>query len=293
MYGSDHYQVGEMASTSSAYNYYPNYHNHSHLHHHHMHHSPTAEILPGFSTQSHAPNQTSSVINSTNHSLSMYHEYGLTMSNPEHTFFDTDSMVQSYYQNHSNQGEHHQELSSSSHQSTSASASSSNNEVLTETPATHIISSDNGLSYTNLDYMYSSGHSNPLYLHQVDEKPTITHPYNHGPAGASLENCIHPQQHPAAWQSQHHSAHSNHSHHVPGYLENPVNVHQIGVGQVNSVQSQSPLGTSPNNTIHSLNSRGEQNSSQTNTQNQAQHGHTVQTYKWMQVKRNVPKPQGT
>lgn len=302
MYGSDHYQVGEMASTSSAYNYYPNYHNHSHLHHHHhhMHHNPTAEILPGFSAQNQAPNQTSTVINTSNHSLTMYHGYDLSMSNNEHSFYDTDSNMvpPSYYQNQSTPGEHHA-LSSSSHQSTptSASASSSSNDVMAEPATTHIISSDNGLSYTNLDYMYSSGHSNPLYLHQPDDKSAIAHQYNHTPPAANLaENNLHPQQHSAMnstlWQSQHSASHTNHPHHASGYLENQVNAHQIGVGQATCIQNQSPLGASPNG-IHQrpMNNRGEQTTQQ-NSQNQPPHGQTVQTYKWMQVKRNVPKPPG-
>lgn len=293
MYG-EHYQVGEMSTTSSAYNYYPNYHhNHSHLHHHHhhMHHNPTAEILSGFSAQNHASNQTPTALNtSSNHSLSsMYHEYGITMSNNEHNFYDGDSNMQSYYPNQSNASEHHG-LSTASHQTTPTSVSSSSNDVLTETVASHIISSDNGLSYTNLDYMYSSGHSNPLYIHQPDDKSTIAHPYN-TPPNASLESNLHSQQHSTVWQSQ--QSTSNHPHHGTAYLENSVNTHQIGVGQVSCLQNQSPLATTPNG-IHprSLNNRNEPPQSQQNTQNQTQHGQTVQTYKWMQVKRNVPKPPG-
>lgn len=294
MYGGEHYQVGEMASTSSTYNYYPNYHNHSHLHHHHMHHNPTAEILSGFSAQSHAPNQTAPVINSTNHSLSLYHEYGITMSNPEQTFYDSDSgMAQMYYPNQSNQSSDHHGISSSSHQTTPTSVSSSSNDILPETAPSHIISSDNGLSYTNLDYMYSSGHSNPLYLHQPDDKSAIPHPYNHTSPTSNLESSLHPQQHSSMWQSQHPSSHASHSHHPPGYLENPVNAHQISVGQVACIQNQTPLGAGSNG-IHArtLNNRTDQITSQQNSQNQPQHGQTVQTYKWMQVKRNVPKPQG-
>lgn len=286
LYGSDHYQVSEIASATSAYNYYPNYHNHSHLHHH-MHHNPTAELLSGFPAQNNAPNQSQAVINSSNHSLNMYHEYGIVMSNNEQNFYDTDSnMAQSYYQNQSN-ADHHA-LSSSSHQTTPTSASSSSNDVLPE--SAHIISSDNGLSYTNLDYMYSSVHSNPMYLHHADNKTPAAHPYNHTSPTANLESTTHPQPHSALpqWQSQH----SNHPH--PGYLENPANVLPIGVGHVPCMQNQSQLGGNPSG-IHArtLTSRADQPASQSNAQNQPQHGQTVQTYKWMQVKRNVPKPQGT
>lgn len=295
MYGSDHYQVGEMASSSSAYNYYPNYHNHSHLHHHHMHHNPTAEILSGFSAQSHAPNQTAPVINPTN--MNMYHEYGITMSNNEHNFYDTDSnMVQSYYSNQSNPGDHHGMSSSASHQTTPTSASSSSNDVLPEpAPTTHIISSDNGLSYTNLDYMYSSGHPNALYLHQPDDKSAIAHAYSSTSQTANIETSIHSQSHSVGWQSQHPPQHSNHPHHTSGYLENTVNAHghPVGVNSAACIQNQSALSGNPNG-IHprTINNRTDPANSQQSPQNQPQHGQTVQTYKWMQVKRNVPKPQG-
>lgn len=292
MYGSDHYPVGEMASSSSAYNYYPNYHNHSHLHHHHMNHNPTAEILSGFSAQSHAPNQTPPIINTTN--MNMYHEYGITMSNNEHNFYDTDSnMVQSYYSNQSNPSGHHGlTTSSGSHQSTptSASTSSSSNDILPETlPSSHIISSDNGLSYTNLDYMYGSGHANALYLHQPDDKSAIAHAYSTSQS-ANIENNIHSQPHSAGWQTQHPPQHTNHSHHAPGYLDNPINTHAHpgGVNAIACIPNQ--LGGSSH--ARNVNNRTDPINSQQSSQNQPQHGQTVQTYKWMQVKRNVPKPQG-
>lgn len=334
MYGNDHYQVGEMASNSSAYNYYPNYHHnhshsHSHLHHHHIpthhHQNPTAEILSaGFSPQNHhTPNQTPPVLNASNHSLGMYHEYGITMTNSEPSFYDTDSnmVVQSYYQNQSNPGDPHGITTSTSSSSspstasvaaaaithqvtpTSTSTSSSSNDVLSEPVATsHIISSDNGLSYTNLDYtMYgnSSGHPNPLYLHQTDEKSVMAHAYNHTAQTANIENAVHsPVHHSAAWPSQHPSQqHSNHhSHHASNYqLDSPANVHNITVNQGPCLQNQATqLGANPNGIhVRTLNNRNDPINTQQNTQNPPQqHGQAVQTYKWMQVKRNVPKPQG-
>lgn len=330
MYGNDHYQVGEMASNSSAYNYYPNYHHnhshsHSHLHHHHIpthhHQNPTAEILSaGFSPQNHTPNQTPpNVLNASNHSLGMYHEYGITMTNSEPNFYDTDSnmVAQSYYQNQSNAGDPHGIATSSTTSSspsaaaaaavthqvtpTSTSTSSSSNDVLPEAVApTHIISSDNGLSYTNLDYsMYgnSSGHPNPLYLHQPDDKSLMAHAYNHSTQTANIENAIHSPVHSAAWQSQHPSQqHSNHSHHASSYqLDNPANAHSVAVNQGPCLQSSqaTQLGANPNGIhVRTLNNRSDPINTQQNTQNSSQHGQTVQTYKWMQVKRNVPKPQG-
>lgn len=338
MYGNDHYQVGEMASNTSAYNYYPNYHHnhshsHSHLHHHHIpthhHQNSTAEILSaGFSPQNHhTPNQTPPVLNASSHSLGMYHEYGITMTNSEASFYDTDSnmVVQSYYQNQSNSGDPHgistavTSSSSSSSPSaaavgaaavthqvppTSTSASSSSNDVLPDAVApSHIISSDNGLSYTNLDYsMYGngSGHPNPLYLHQTDEKSVMAHAYNHTAQTANIENAVHsPVHHSAAWQTQHPSQqHSNHSHHLANYqLDSPANAHNVAVNQGPCLQNQAAqLGASPNG-IHvrtAMSNRSDPINTPQQTQNPPpQHGQTVQTYKWMQVKRNVPKPQGS
>lgn len=333
MYGNDHYQVGEMAS--SAYNYYPNYHNHSHshshshLHHHHIpahhhHHNPAAEILSaGFSPQNHTSNQTPSVLNASNHSLGMYHEYGITMTNSEHSFYDTDSnMVQSYYQNQSNPSNPHGLAATTSTSSaaaaavaaasaesnhqvtpTSTTASSSSNDMLSESiPPSHIISSDNGLSYTNLDYMYGNGagHPNPLYLHQTDDKSAMAHAYNHTTQAGNIENNLHSPVHSAAWQSQHTPPqHSTHSHHTSAYqLDGAVNAHSVSANQATvaaaCLQNQATqLGTNPNGIhLRTLNNRSDPINTQQNSQSQSQHGQTVQTYKWMQVKRNVPKPQG-
>lgn len=305
MYGSEHYQVSDMASTSSTYPYYPNYHNHSHLHHHHMHHTPTAEILTGFSPQTHASNQTAATINSsTNHPSSMYHEYGLISSDPN--FFESDSsnVIQSYYQNQTSVSDHG--ISTASQHTTSSSASSSNNDILPESVAsTHIISSDNGLSYTNLDYMYGTGPTNPIYLHQTDDKSAIPHVYNQVQSSANIDNSnVHSQTHSTVWQSQHpnqsHTHHSNHQHHPSGYLENSLSAHQIGLNPIACLQNQpslNALGANSNGSHNrNLNNRGSggsdsQAATQSNSQIQSQQPHQP-TYKWMQVKRNVQKPQG-
>lgn len=288
MYGSEHYQVTDMSSTSSAYNYYPNYHNHSHLHLNHMHHNPTADILSG--SQSHSSNQLPTGANSSNLSAGMYHEYGITM---EPGFYETDSsnsVAHSYYQNQSNLNDH-----TSSHHTTSSSSSS--NDILPEPSTSHIISSDNGLSYTNLDYIYGQAHSNSLYLHQTDDKSIISHAYSSVPSVGNIEaNNLHSQQHSALWQSQNATQlHANNQHHVSGYLENSVNNHQVGLNQISCLQNQTTLntlGTSANEILNNRNLSNRNDSRANNVAQQNTQPQTQPTYKWMQVKRNVPKPQG-
>lgn len=311
---STNYQVGD---NSSGYAYYPNHYNHhlNHLHHHHMHHNPSAEILTGFSAHNQCstpPNTTPPASNSSNHSTSIYHphlyspaaaEYGITTSNlspSEHTYYDNDS-IQPYYQNqpNSNDSPHSQVISTVLHHPTSSSASSSSE--LPETTTSHIISSDNGLSYTNLDYMY--GQPNAMYLHQADDKSAIPHTYNH--SAVVENNGLHAPQHSSpTWHhaSQPHSQHPSH-HTSTGYLENSVPAHQIGIGQMSCLQNQNSLNALATNTnsVHGRNINASLHSQSDSSQSAVQHNtspvqtQTTQqpTYKWMQVKRNVPKPQGT
>lgn len=309
---SANYQVND---NSSGYTYYPNHYNHhlNHLHHHHMHHNPSAEILNGFSAHNQCstpPNNTTppTTSNSSNQSSSMYHphlyspaaaEYGITTSNlspnEQHSYYEGENNLQTYYQNQPNTGDspHSQVLSTVIHQNTSSAASSSSE--LPETTTTHIISSDNGLSYTNLDYMYGQSHTNAMYLHQTDDKSTIAHAYNHPTVIES--NPLHSQQHSStAW---HHASQSHSNHHAStGYLENSIPAHQIGISSMTCLQNQNPLNTltSTSNNVHGRNLHNQTDSTQTTTQHsspQPQNQQSQQpTYKWMQVKRNVPKPQG-
>lgn len=295
-----YYRMTNMASTSSTYPYYPNYQNHLHHHHHHMYHNAPTDILTGFAPQTHPPNQTAIGLNSSaNSAINMYQEYGLIQSDPNFYESESNSMVPPYYHNQSNNSDH--AMPNASQHLTSSPISSSNNEILPESASTHVISSDNGLSYTNLDYMYSATPSNPLYLHQEDDKSVIPLVYNQAPSTPNLENTgIHSQAYPTTWHSQSsqtHFQHSNHSHHSPGaYLENSMNSHQIGLTQLACLQNQTPmnaLGANSNGTQNrNLNNKSDlQVTPQQTSQIQSPQSHQP-TYKWMQVKRNVPKPQG-
>lgn len=304
MNSENDYQMTDMASTSSTYPYYPNYQNHLHHHHHHMYHNAPADILTGFAPQTHAPNQTAIGINSSpNSAVNMYQEYGFIQSDPNFYETENNSILPPYYHNQSNNSDHG--MSNASQHPTSSPISSSNNEIVPESASTHVISSDNGLSYTNLDYMYSATPSNPLYLHQEDDKSTIPLVYNQAPSTPNVENtAIHSQAYPTTWHSQSpqtHFQHPNHSHHAPAaYLENSMNSHQIGMTQLACLQNQTPmnaniaLGANSNGTQNrNLNNKSDsqQVTPQQTSQIQSPQSHQP-TYKWMQVKRNVQKPQG-
>lgn len=141
----------------------------------------------------------------------------------------------------------------------------------------HIISSENGLSYTNLDYMYSQSHGNSLYLHSED-KLILSNSYN--PVNDGL--CSHhaPGQHssPASSSSIAQNAWQNNI----GYTDSSTVHHQVGLGSLSNVQNQSQLRPLVVTTGRSQ-SQASANALTPQTQQP--------TYKWMQVKRNVPKPQ--
>lgn len=323
MYGSDHssgYQGNDMGS-SSGYAYYPNHHHH---HHHHLHHHPlhhNTEFASGYQSHNNNNNNNNSSTPNTpptstsSNSSSIYHphlysptaaEYGITTSNQSPTdqaFYDTEnSVIQSYYNNQTNATEQQQQPSLPQ---TSMHSSASNSVI----PDSHIISSDNGLSYTNLDYMYSQNHTNAMYLQGGDDKSTIPHLVYNSHHSQAVDNSTaitvqsqHNHSSPnsmitgtstVAWQSHPQQQHI-------GYMDGGslAASHQIGVGAMTCLSGQTQM--SPLN--GSLNGRGliglphnqtDTQLQQQPTQNQQQQQQQQQpTYKWMQVKRNVPKPQG-
>lgn len=211
---------------------------------------------------------------------------------------------------------------------------------------TAIISSENGLSYTNLDYASSSTSYPNQQQHAVDphqnyhvQQPAYRedhhhhHHHHHPAAGSSLHQTTVPQashsrtEHDQQLHHQSSSHHHHHHHHEPEY--------QIAVGgtsnylhqltpsdeslQYHSQIRQSEFSAHPPpghykeenteaTTYHVLQQPG-------HPQHPHQHGHhhhhqqhphahhpqqqqqqqqqaQVPTYKWMQVKRNVPKPVG-
>lgn len=298
MYGSEHtahhssgYQSTESVGSGNAYAYYPNHHHH--LHHHHFH--ANSEFLSTYPTHNNSsPANTTPPSASSNSSSAMYHphlysptaaEYGITTSSnhspADQTFFDSENgVLQSYYV--SGQGSSNAPNVDQQQQQQSAAV----NSVLADA---HIISSDNGLSYTNLDYMYGPPNhpNNAMYLHG-DDKSTINH-YNSLAADSNAGHLAQ-QHHPiipnasatvaASWQT-------HQSHHNSGYLEGSIAAaHSVAMNCLPAA-GHSTNGSSGRGLVGVQSDQQQQNAQHQQQQHQQQ-----PTYKWMQVKRNVPKPQG-
>lgn len=272
------YQVAsDMASTSSAYSYYPNYHNHSHLHHHHHHmHNTSPDILTSHSL----PNQstTTQLTQAASSPINLYHEYGLTM---EPSYYEAEA----YYGNHSNLNDH----LSPTHQSYAATA---NTNAHSEPTTSHIISSDNGLSYTNLDYIYGQAHP---YLHQSNDKSTASIDYSATSAAVNIEsnNLHHSQsQSQSLWTAQQ----STHHQTTTAFLDNTAATNQqMAHQQLSCISNQTTINIMTQTANDLPNTRNFNRSEpRNNTPNNIQptNSNSQPTYKWMQVKRNVPKPQG-
>lgn len=273
MYGNHHtshptgYQPTEIGS--SGYSYFSSHHHHLNQIESSYHPSPTSNTTSTISTSSSS---------STSH---LYHphlyspsaaEYGITTTGhnipPDDSYYDNSTTsVHNFYNT-----QHH-----TSHP--------------TNVIQDHIISSDNGLSYTNLDYMYGqSHHGNNVYLNS-DDKISLTHSYNItsddilGPVGHSHH--LPSATSTGTWHQHHHTNSS--------YLDTTLS-HQIGINSVsNSITGQNQMRqlTSPSGRSISHGSPGAQQQQQhLQQQQQQQQPQSHQpTYKWMQVKRNVPKPQ--
>jgi hypothetical protein len=134
---------------------------------------------------------------------------------------------------------HHQTPYQGTHQET-ANDFYYGSPVATREETCNIITSDNGLSYTNLDYSTSPCESGGVC---------------HG--GAHQQYCNHPSN----------------ADYYPEYVYHPQQHHQ----------PQPP--PQPPETYH-----GHHQHYNNPQQNHGQHSAPVPTYKWMQVKRNVPKP---
>lgn len=331
MYGSDHtvhhssaYQSNDMG-TSGGYAYYPNHHHHHHVHHHHL---QNADLLSGYASHNGIPTPNTTPTSTSSNSSAMYHphlyspgaaEYGITTSNhspSDHSaYYDSENAVlQSYYPNQTNANDQQQQQQQPAATPTQATTPlqqsipvSSNSNVISDS---HIISSDNGLSYTNLDYMYGANHTGSMYLHG-DEKPVLSHlPYNSQGSVDGTAVLHSPQHHqgPNPMNSVATSTGGWQSHHLPqtnaGFIDGSLTAHQIGLSPMTCLQRPAQMNAlNGGNGVRTLHNQPEQTQLlHAAQQSQHQHHHQTQqqtqqtqqqpTYKWMQVKRNVPKPQG-
>lgn len=145
-------------------------------------------------------------------------------------------------------------------------------------PVTPVISTDTGLCYTNLDY----GELQPSYpLHPLPH-PDISHPIRRE---ESLPSLPRPEE-----MHMHEPKIDNH------YLETKYNMHFVDESMQYSTGSPLPGADfepyQPKDEYGALREFPREDCGQLHLQHQAHSSHAVPTYKWMQVKRNVPKPSG-
>ena len=275
MYGNHHHQThaSGFQNELSASGY-------SHYYHHHLQNHqnvPTYSASTGTSAAMPSPN--GNLNNNSNHFYStaavahphLYSptaiEYGI------HTTSANNSPSEQYYE----------------HGGAEAYFATTNNSG---SPENHIISTDNGLSYTNLDYIAyqqaqaHAGNSGQAY---VDEKIHISHHYGEEMLMSGSQNSLH-----------HH--HANNPWHHPNYAQANANSEsgamattQMQAISGNNLQNQQQIQhnlhspTSIQSTSPTLPNQQQQQQSENSCSQQQQQA--VPTYKWMQVKRNVPKPQ--
>lgn len=250
MYGNEHapHTSGYQNHPEMGTNGYSYYQNHNHYHHlHHTHHL-NAEPILAYAAHSNVvtPNTTPTSTSTSSNSSAMYHphlyspsaaEYGITTSShsptEQHSYFDGDtSSVHSFY-------------------NAQTPVSDAQQAASIGLPESHIISSDNGLSYTNLDYMYNHSHgggNSAAYLHDDDKSAVTAHlsySNNNAAHGIQSDGSDQAQQHsagspilatasPTAWHTHHHG------HHHPGFLDGgsiPAG-HQLGLATMGSLQTQ-------------------------------------------------------
>lgn len=204
------------------------------------------------------------------------------------------------------------------------------------TAESNIISTDSGLSYTNLDgYMYGNQGQHPCYslgddcspAHPTNTPPTATGPWlgthpNHQSEHMLIHNHLQSQASQGAHQSpppghlhhHHHHPHANphmmhpgahlHHHQQQQQQQNPGRQYHLDATSLHhqSIQNSSNLTVvgsgSPipgsGSTMHPGAQMGphspqqQQQHLQQSNSNQS----SVQQFKWMQIKRNVPKPSG-
>ncbi|XP_055626128.1 homeotic protein labial isoform X2 [Toxorhynchites rutilus septentrionalis] len=196
-------------------------------------------------------------------------EYGITTSNsPSDLYFDSETQNMFYNNSQAAAGSFQQ---------------------------TRIISADNGLSYTNLDYMYSQQDSGDSLINQ--ENKLHIHRYGaFGLTGEPVNSSELPFNHPSipnsSWSHQLYTENNNHQvqqNCVTGIANtaNTLDSHALSSARLETDTKITTGNSSNANDNESNPSILQLRHDHAQQQNQ----HNAPTYKWMQVKRNVPKPQ--
>jgi homeobox protein HoxA/B/D1 len=301
---------GNHASHSSGFQNdgaYPHYFSATHHHHHHLQSHQnvpiyTATAAVGSSSAISVQTGATSSGNNFYSTAAVAHPHLYSPSAIEygiHTTSSNNSPSDQYYE-HGSEGYF--------------SANANNNSG---SPENHIISSDNGLSYTNLDYIaYQQAHASNAAAAQcyaVDDKIHLPHHYSEEMImSGSQTNPLHQHHH-----HHHHTAHSNATVNNPWHhpntsgnynisgsaesgnlvsnqmqaisgnnLQNQQQQQQIQQPQIhspNSIQSTSP-------TLQSQQQQQQLQSEGSCSQQTSQQAQNIPTYKWMQVKRAQTKP---
>lgn len=209
-------------------------------------------------------------------------EFGINMpAAADQTFHSYEnSAAQNFYMNGSGQANLVSGQQNALQAQMAAAAISSNNAL----PDSYIINSDNGLSYTNLDLMYNQPSGSAGNLHLLDDhKPFAS-------AAAPESGEVGPQTHPHAVSTP--MLPSGWSSHYPTYNLDYSN--RIGhYGDTIAAMNSGLPGSAKDAAGRRAPMRLEANHN--NHLEPLAPGHRKQqqpTYKWMQVKRNVPKPAG-
>ncbi|CRK90217.1 CLUMA_CG003931, isoform B [Clunio marinus] len=300
MYGNHHtshtsgFQSPDIGS--GGYPYFSagaHHHHHPHIQSHQMHTQNAVSAYAAPVIPNNSPVNATNVIQSASNNSN--HLYSAAANHP-HLYSPTAIEYGIHTSTNNSPSEQYYEHGETGYYATGNGSNNngSNNNNGSPMPENHIISSDNGLSYTNLDYIaYQQAHGNQAYLHGTDEKIHIAHHYNEEMLMANGQTTLH-----------HHSAGNNHWHHTHGHgygvegtgiLPNQLNIATMSTNGLASQQQishsmHSPSGIQPSQSTSPTLQNQQQQQQQ---QQQSQQQQNVPQYKWMQVKRNVPKPQTT
>lgn len=274
MYGNHHsshpngYQNPEHGAPNYPYFASNNLHHHLHMHQQQNAFSVAyaAQVLPNNVSASIAHNNSvpQNHVYSANPAISHLYsptamEYGIhttppSSHSPSEQFYESES---AYYNQVITTG--------------SCSTNQNNGDGTTMTE-NHIISSDNGLSYTNLDYV-AYQQVQQQFLQANDGKSSVQHHFVDDIETSNAQNVNYHGS--APWQ----------------YSTTDNVSEQCAVSNAATTSLQTQLNNRIMSSSNNARTMSSQQISPNSLPNQKETSQNVPQYKWMQVKRNVPKPQ--
>ncbi|KAF5276012.1 hypothetical protein FQA39_LY00808 [Lamprigera yunnana] len=149
-----------------------------------------------------------------------------------------------------------------------------------------IINTESGLSYTNLDYTNSGGCSNSGYLNSNHQNMYTTDVYQRTQSEVMVrhhENMIDGRQTHPFYDTKYHSSHHIDNDSYTHLVQQNPSCAEYQHMQYKEEGISSPESDRTHRSLHTM----------SHLSTVPHHAPTIPTYKWMQVKRNVPKPQVT